>query len=100
MKYYSAMKKKEKNAILYNMDGLESIPLSEVSQRQISRYQLYMEYDTNELIYKTEIDSECRKQTYGYSRGRGAAYMRTLRLAVTNWYLIINKVFLYTTGIF
>ena len=27
--------------------------------------------DTNELIYKTEIDSRDREQTYGYRRGKG-----------------------------
>ena len=26
--------------------------------------------DTNELIYKTETDSQLRKQTYGYQRGK------------------------------
>ena len=49
---------------------LEIIILSEVNQTNIICYGLYVESkenDTNELIYKTEIDSQ-RKQTYGYQR--------------------------------
>ena len=49
------------NVVCSNMDGLEIIILSEVSQRQISYdNHLYVEskkYDTNEFIYKTETDS-------------------------------------------
>ena len=30
-----------------------------------------VKYDTNELIYKTEIDHRHRKQTYGYQGGKG-----------------------------
>ena len=40
-------------------------------------YRLYVESkkteDTNELIYKTEIDSQHGKQIYGYQRGKGSA---------------------------
>ena len=43
-------------------------------ERQIS-YITYMwnlkKNDTNEVIYKTEIDHRHRKQTYGYQRGEG-----------------------------
>ena len=30
-----------------------------------------LKYNTNELIYKAETDSQNRKQTYGYQRGKG-----------------------------
>ena len=43
------------------MDGPRDIILSEVSQRQISydiTYMWHVKYDTNELIYKTETDSQ------------------------------------------
>ena len=43
-------------------------------ERQMSYDITYMwnlkKNDTNELIYKTETDSQLRKQTYGYQRGK------------------------------
>ena len=40
-------------------------------------YHLFVESkktkDTNELIYKTEIDLQHRKQIYGHQRGKGSA---------------------------
>ena len=61
------------------MDGpIEIIVLSEVSQRQISYDIIYMwnlkKNDTNELIYKTEIDSDIENKvmvTKGESGGEG-----------------------------
>ena len=52
---------------------LEIITISEVSQTQKDKYHdityvWNLKKDTNELIYKSEIDS---KQTYGYHRGKG-----------------------------
>ena len=49
---------------------LEIIVLSEVRQRKtnIMWYHLYVQSkknDTNELIYKTEIEKQTEKQTYG-----------------------------------
>ena len=59
---------------------LEIIILSEVSQTEKDKYHMIsltcgiQKNDTNELIYKTEIDSQRqthnRKQTYGYQRGK------------------------------
>ena len=51
---------------------LEIVILSEVSQRQI----LYnicgiLKNGINELIYKIEIESRCKKQTYDYQEGKG-----------------------------
>ena len=61
--YYSAIKKEWNNAICNNVDGPGDNQLSEVSQRKtdIIWYCFYMEYkknDTDELTYKTEIDSQ------------------------------------------
>ena len=46
--------------------------MKEVRQRQIA-YDITCTWnkknDTNDLIYKTEIDTQ-RKQTYGYQRGK------------------------------
>ena len=42
-------------------------------ERQIPHgitYRWNLKYDTNELIYKIEIDPRHRKQTYGYQRGK------------------------------
>ena len=78
MEYYSAMKKNEIMPFVATWMDLEIIILSEGSQtekKQILYDITYMwnlkKNDTNELIYKTDIDHRCRKQTYGYQRGRG-----------------------------
>ena len=41
------------------------------NQRQVSyiTYTWNLKYDTNEIIYQTETDSQ-RKQTYGYKKGK------------------------------
>ena len=43
------------------------------SQTKKDKHQLYVESknDTNELICKTETDSQLREQIYGYQRGKG-----------------------------
>ena len=61
MEYYSAIKKNEIMSFAATWMDLEIIILSEVRQRQISWYHSYVESeknDTNELIYKTETDSQ------------------------------------------
>ena len=62
MEYYSAIKKNEIMPFAATWMDLEIITLSEVSQRQISYDITYMrnlqKNDTNELIYKTETDSQ------------------------------------------
>ena len=64
MKYYSAIKKNEITPFEATWMDLEIIILSEVSQTKKDKYHmilLYMESkenDTNELIYKTETDSQ------------------------------------------
>jgi len=55
-------KKEWSNAICSNLDGLEVITLSEVSQKEKDKYHMisliHIRYDTNELIYETETDSQ------------------------------------------
>ena len=62
MEYYSVVKKNERMPSAATWRDQESIILSEVSWKKtnITWYRLYVESkkkDTNELIYKTEIDS-------------------------------------------
>ena len=64
MEYYSAIQKNEIMPFAATWTDLEIIILSEVKsdrERQIPYDIIYMwnlKYDTNELIYKTEIDSQ------------------------------------------
>ena len=63
MEYYSAIKKNEVMPSAATWMNLEIITLSKVRQRKtnIICYHLYvgsLKNDTNELIYKTEIDSQ------------------------------------------
>ena len=61
MEYYSAIKKNEILPFAATWMDLEIVILSEASQRQISydiTYMWNLKYDTNELIYKTETDSQ------------------------------------------
>ena len=58
---YSAIKKNEIMPFAATWMDLKIIILSEVGQRQISydiAYMWNLKYDTNELIYKTETDSQ------------------------------------------
>ena len=61
MEYDPAMKKNETMPSAATWMDLEIIILSKVRQRQIPHDIIYMwnlKYDTNELIYETEIDSQ------------------------------------------
>ena len=62
MEYYSAIKKNEIMPFAATWMDLDIIILSEVSQTKTNTiYHLYVKSkknDTNELIYKTEIDSQ------------------------------------------
>ena len=74
----------------YHMKWSQSDLKVIASERQIW-YHLYVDSrnDINELIYKTETDSQHRKQTYGYQRGKGVGkeQFRSLGLADTDDYL-------------
>ena len=55
---------------------LQIIILSEVSQKEKdiphdNTYMWNLKYDTNELIYKTETDSQTQRTDLSVSRGRG-----------------------------
>ena len=61
MEYYSAIEDNEIMPFAATWVYLKLIILSELSQRQISydiTYMWNLKNDTNELIYKTEIDSQ------------------------------------------
>ena len=62
IEYYSAIKKNEIMSFAATWMGLEIVTLSEVSQTEKDIYDItYMwnlKNDTNELIYKTETDSQ------------------------------------------
>ena len=61
MEYYSAIKKNEIMPSAAIWMNLEIIILSEVIKRKIPydiTYMWNLKYDTNELIYETEIDSQ------------------------------------------
>ena len=60
MEYYSAIKKKEIMPFAATWMDLEMTKLSEVRKRKILcdiTYIQNLKYDTNELIYQTEVDS-------------------------------------------
>ena len=71
MEYYSAIKKKEIMPFAATWMDLEIIVLSEVSQTEKDKYHTTLllcsicththKNDTNELIYKTETDSDIKK---------------------------------------
>ena len=65
MEYYSAIKKNEIMPFAATWMDLEIIIPSEVSQTEKNKYhmillicEIYKKKDTNELIYKTEIDPQ------------------------------------------
>ena len=61
MEYYSAIKKNEIMPFAATWMDLEIIILSEVGQTKTNimiSLMWNLKYDTNELIYKTEIDSQ------------------------------------------
>ena len=72
---------------------LEIIMLSEVSQteRQVSydiTYMWNLKYDTNEVIYKTETDSQTQKTNLWLPKGKGGeGYIRSLGLTDTHYYV-------------
>ena len=64
MEYYSAIKKNETMPFAATWIDLEIVMLSEVSQKEKDKYHMIslicgiLKNYTNELVYKTEIDSE------------------------------------------
>ena len=81
MEYYSALKKNEIMPFAATLMNLEIIKLSEVSQteRQMPydiTYMWNLKYDTNELIYKTETDSQTWKTNLSLPKGMGGRKIR------------------------
>ena len=74
MEYYSAMINNEITSFAATWIDLEIIILSEVSQRQISYDITYIwnlkKNNTNELIYKTEIDPQTWKTNLSLPKGK------------------------------
>ena len=68
MEYYSAIKENEIMPFAATWMDLEIITPSEVSQKEKDKYCItYMwnlKYDTNELIYKTETDSQTQRTDF------------------------------------
>ena len=74
MEYYSPIKKNEIKPFVATWMNLEMTILSEVSQRQISysitqMWNLILKNDKNELIYKTETDSQISKTNFTVNKG-------------------------------
>ena len=74
MEHYSAIKKSEVLPFAATQMDLEIVILSEVRERQIIlydiRYMWNLKYDTNELIYKTEIESQTKKINLWLPKGK------------------------------
>ena len=74
MEYYSAIKKNEIIPSAATWMDLELIILYEIRERQIPydiTYMWNLKYDTNELIYKTETDSQTKKTNLWSPKGEG-----------------------------
>ena len=71
---------------------LEIIMLSEVSRTEKDKYHdvTYMwnqKCDTNELIYKTETNTQTQKTQFPWGRGMGKGMMGNFGLADANYYI-------------
>ena len=76
MEYYSAIKKEWNNAICSNMDGPRDYHTKWSKpdrERQISyiTHMWNLKKDTNELIYKTETNSQTEKTNLWLPKGKG-----------------------------
>ena len=75
MEYYTAMKMNEIRLFAVTWIYLKIIILNEV--RKMDKYHMLFFYmkskkkDTNELIYKTEIDSQTQKTNLWLPKGKG-----------------------------
>ena len=73
LEYYSAIK--TMNAICSNMDGPRDYHTKRSKSERESQipyditYMWNLKYDTNELIYGTETDSQTQRQTYSCQGG-------------------------------
>ena len=62
MEYYSAIKRNETELFVVRWMDLKAVIQSEVSQKEKNKYDITyiwnLKYDTNELLYKPEIDPQ------------------------------------------
>ena len=101
--YYSALTKKEVISFAATWMELEVIKLSEVKSERVPHFITYMwniNYGTNELIYKTETDSQRENRPViakevGVRDGLGV-WIGRCKLVNIGW--INNKVLLHSTG--
>ena len=105
IEYYSAIKKSKIMPPTATWMQLEIFILSEVRQRQIPcdiTYMYNLKYDTNELIYKTEIDQQTENRLVvakGEWEGSGMDWeFGVSRCKLLHLEKISNKVLLYSTG--
>ena len=89
MDYYSAIKKNEIIPFAATQIDLEIIILSKSDrERQIYdiTYKWNLKYNTNELIYKTEIDSQTQKTNLRLPKGKcGGGINQEFEVRVTNY---------------
>ena len=71
LEYYSAIKKNEIMPFAATWMDLEITVLSEVRERNIIRYCLYVDSRTIEINLFAKQSHRYRKQTYGYQEGKG-----------------------------
>ena len=77
MEYYSAIKKNEIMPFAATWIDLENTLLSEVSQAEKDKHHMIslicgiLKNGANELIYKTEIDSQTQKTNLCLPKGKG-----------------------------
>ena len=88
---------------------LEIIILSEVSQKEKDKHDItYMwnlKYDTNELIYETETDSQTQKTDLWLPKGRRREGGMDWEFGISRYKLLYiewvnHKVLLHSTGIY
>ena len=90
MEYYSTIKKNEIIPFVATWMDLEIITLSEVSQKEKDKYHTIsficriLKKETNELIYKTETDSQrmnlCGGKGIDWEFGTDKAYIATFKM--------------------
>ena len=81
MEYYSAIKKNEIMPCAATWMDLEIVILSEVSQTEKDKYNMIslicgiLKIVQKDLFTKEKQTHRHRKQTYGYQRGKGGAWI-------------------------